>query len=185
MSNGANTSAQVLSRAAWAQLREDPAKAAGIAYVWLTAVGFAHLFGSGMAFGLNVIDLASPSDFLLAGLRDPVVTLLAALSGWGLYWLWGKSLRSVGARRALVPAMLALLVAGAWTSGWYRRSVVTGALQGIGPLRLAIAIDGQDGPLTGVKLAVATSEFWILGTMDEKTIILPKGSIKRVDVVPR
>src|SRR4051794_20773188 len=122
MSNeaSADTAGQTLIKAAWASVLEDPAKAAGIAYVWLTAVGFAHLFGSGMAFGLNVIDLASPSDFLLAGLRDPFVTLLAALSGWGLYSMWSKAISSRRARRTLLPVALVLLLAGALLSGCYR-----------------------------------------------------------------
>ena len=56
--------------AVWTRLQKDPAAASAVAYFWVIAVGFAHLFGSGMAFNLNVIDLASPSDFLVAGVRQ-------------------------------------------------------------------------------------------------------------------
>jgi hypothetical protein len=73
----------------WKKVRNQPATAAAMAYFWIVAVGFAHLLGSGLAFRINVIDLASPSDFLVAALRDPLVILLAALTGILLFKLWG------------------------------------------------------------------------------------------------
>ncbi len=171
----------VLLQSAWAEIKKEPGKLAAIAYVWLTAVGFAHLFGSGMAFGLNVIDLASPSDFLLAGVRDPFVTLLAAVTGWWLFSMWMKALRHSRPPRALLPIALGLLVLGAFCSGAYRRNVVTGVLKDVSllaPKDLTVTLDGGN-ELPGVRLAVATADFLILGAADGKTIILPKGSLKQ------
>lgn len=92
---GAATSAEKIEgpcdqtgKSAWASAPHDPTKVMAVGYVWLSVVGFVHLMGSGMAFDLNVIDLASASDFLVAGFRDPFVTVLAVASGFWLYRLW-------------------------------------------------------------------------------------------------
>jgi len=165
---------------------KEPAAFAGLAYFWLSAVGFACLFGKGMVFGINIIDLCSPSDFLVAGVRDPAVFVLASVTGWGLYRMWGKALKDARYPRSLFLTALALLVLGASLSGLYRYLVVFGPCRDWpgAPRALKVTTDSGE-PTDHVRLAVTTSEFLVFGTPKGKTIVLPKGSIKRIDVYDR
>jgi hypothetical protein len=174
----ATTGGRLLS-AAWSEILQEPTKLAGVAYLWFVAVGFAHLFGSGMAFDLNVIDLASPSDFLVSGLRNPFVIVLAAVTGWGLYTMWERARTNSRYRSALLPTAVALLIVGAICSGFYRHSVVRGYLQCIGPKNMEVEYDG--GSLKDFRLAVATADFLVFAN-DDQTVILSRASIKSMSL---
>ena len=105
--------------AAWKSLLAEPAKAVGLADFRLTAIGFARLFGTGIAFGFNPIDLAAPTDFLVAGLRDPLVVVASEPPQRTLYWIWGRGLAQKAWRRS--PAPVAVL--SSWSLLWVRGSI--------------------------------------------------------------
>ena len=152
--------------AVWTRLQKDPAAASAVAYFWVIAVGFAHLFGSGMAFNLNVIDLASPSDFLVAGVRDPLVTLLSSVSGVGLYLAIGNAVRN--ARAPAVPAAIAvaLLIGGAVLSFTYRWAVVFGPLwnRATTPAPVAVTLKGDvHETVQCARIGVTTANFIVFG----------------------
>ena len=163
-------------------LRQPPVLA-GLLYSWVTAVGFAHLFGTGLGIGVNVIDLASTSDFLTSGLRDPFVTLLALASGCGLFTALGIAVKRRSHGLPVFASALALLVAGAILSGWYRRSVTTGELaRHVGsPCPLEVTVQGVKEPLLG-RLGATTSDFLILVQDEARSVVLPRGNIQSMQV---
>lgn len=174
---------KAVSLAAWNKVREEPAQAAASAYFWLLAVGFAYLFGTGLAFDVNVIDFASASDFLVAGLRNPLVPLLAAVTGALLYAAWGHALGSFRALLRLAANAVLLLVAAAGLSYGYRSLVVFGAGKGLpgAPkmLRIRVSDDAADD-LCG-RIGVATSDFIVFGcdTPDAKiALVVARGQIR-------
>jgi hypothetical protein len=146
----------------WKKMREEPAQAAALAYFWLVCVGFAHLFGTGFAFDINVIDLASPADFLVAGLRDPFVTLMGAVTGLALYTLWGRWRGKV--HRLWLLAILAVLSLAlcAVLSAMYRHAVVAGParLRWGAPHPLKIA--KGDEIIDCARIGVTTSDFIVV-----------------------
>lgn len=170
------------------QILKDPSKAAGLAYLWLTAVGFTRIFGDGMSFGVNTVDLASPSDFLLAGLRDPMVGIAAAITGAGLFWMSGKGVTSRGWRIALGPTAVALLALGIYGSAAYRHAVVAGAWQnaGFAPLPSVVTLDhDHDGTLDTIpdlRLVLATADYFVFHRDPNETVILKKDSVKRIEL---
>jgi hypothetical protein len=177
----------------WGKVREEPAQAAALAYFWLIAVGFAHLFGSGMAFSINIIDLASPADFLVAGLRDPVVTFLAALTGLLLYTLWGRWLDNTRSLSWLAALAGALLILGACLSAAYRHAVVLGVLRTWpgAPQPLTITFKGEEGSgklVECARIGVVTADFIVLGidpcaaAGSGRRLIVARSEIKQFDV---
>ncbi len=175
---------------AWNKLREEPAQAAALAYFWLVAVGFSHLFGSGLAFEINIIDLASPGDFLVAGLRDPFITLLAGLTGLCLYSLWGRWLRSPGRMWFLALLVVVLLGVCAYLSGAYRHAVVAGAWRtwpgSPQPLTVTLSkgADGEPEVIECARIGVATADFIVFGTnpcstQGAKRIVVARSEIRR------
>lgn len=174
--------------AARQQILKDPSKAAGFAYLWLTAVGFTRVFGDGIHFGVNTVDLASPSDFLLAGLRDPIAAVAAAISGAGLYWMWGKGMTSRGWRIALGPTALALLAVGIYGSAAYRHAVVAGSWQNarFAPLPSVVTLDhDHDGTLdtiSDLRLVLSTADYFVFHRAPDETVILKKDSVKRIEL---
>lgn len=175
-----------LLRAAWRTILKDPAKAAALGYFWLTALGFCRIFGNGCAFGINAVDLASPSDFLVAGLRDPLVVLAAGISGAGLYWMWGKSLEDVRWRRALGPVIVALLALTVLGAGGYRYAVVAGPWNQsiLAPFPMSVTLDqlrdGQPVTMEGLRIVLGTSDCLIFHHEPNETIVLKKDTVKKM-----
>lgn len=193
------------------EILKEPSKAAAVAYLWLTAVGFARIFGIGWAFGVNAIDFTSPSDFLLAGVRDPFVGLAAAVSGAALFWMSGKGATRRGWRLAVVPTALVLLALGAFCSKAYRYAVVAGSWSDASsaPRPSTVTVDHEhDGTLdtiTCARLVLSTSDYLVFyrrhpdqtcadgqGPPEqatppptERTVIVPKESVKRIELTPR
>ncbi|MBC8140297.1 MAG: hypothetical protein H7Y38_02515, partial [Armatimonadetes bacterium] len=63
-------------------LRKDPALSFTLAYLFLTAIGIAYDWWFFLYFGVNVLEYADFSDFLLAAVREPVVILLTVVSAF-------------------------------------------------------------------------------------------------------
>lgn len=61
-------------------LRKDPALSFTFGYLFLTTVGIAYECWFFHYFGVNVLEYADFSDFLLAAVREPVVILLSVVS---------------------------------------------------------------------------------------------------------
>lgn len=121
------------------RMRREPALLFSVAYLLVSALGLWSSFWFYRGFELSILDYMQPSDFLVAGIRDPAYVLLLAL---GLLVVlvvsWPETLRMRNA------AKLEQLRARSWI--WrvlLRRSVLT-SWEGIG-LR----------PLTAMTLAVA------------------------------
>lgn len=121
------------------RMRREPALLFSVAYLLVSTLGLWCSFWFYRGFELSILDYMQPSDFLVAGIRDPAYVLLLAL---GLLVVlvvsWPETLRMRNA------AKLEQLRARSWI--WrvlLRRSVLT-SWEGIG-LR----------PLTAMTLAVA------------------------------
>jgi len=170
------------------EILKEPSKAAGVAYLWLTAVGFTRVFGGGMAFGVNTVDLASPSDFLLAGLRDPLVGVAAAISGAALFWMSGKGVKIPGYRYALAPVAVALLALGIFGSKVYRHAVVVGSWHDacFAPLPSTVTLDhDHDGTLdtiTEARLVLSTADYFVFHRPTNETLIVKKDSVTRIQL---
>lgn len=170
--------------AAWKHVLKEPAKVAALAYFWITAVGFARTFGNTMPFGINAIDLASPSDFLLAGLRDPLVVVVAAVSAVVLYMMWGKALTSQRWRRALGPSIVVILVISVFGSAWYRHRVIAGPWRdtSFAPLPMTVTFDGEQAAMTDLRLVATTAEFIIFYRTPGETVIVKRDTILRMEL---
>ena len=121
------------------RMRREPALLFSVAYLLVSALGLWSSFWFYRGFELSILDYMQPSDFLVAGIRDPAYVLLLAL---GLLVVlvasWPETLRMRNA------AKLEQLRGRSWI--WrvlLRRSFLT-SWEGIG-LR----------PLTAMTLAVA------------------------------
>lgn len=170
----------------WQSMHLEPGKWAALGYAWLSAVGFAHLFGNGIAFGVNIIDLATVNDFLVAGIRNPIVPILAGLTGWGLYGIWQAARDNPTLRFALVPTVLVLLALAALLSGAYRQSVVSGAMsdQSFAPRDLKVAVEpGVELP-SRLRLALATSDYLVFGDEDGESWVVARSAVRAMKVIP-
>ncbi|MBC7805492.1 MAG: hypothetical protein H7145_05010 [Akkermansiaceae bacterium] len=61
-------------------LRREPALGFTLAYLFLAAVGITYDFWFFLFFGVNVLNYADFSDFLLAAVREPLVMAFTVLS---------------------------------------------------------------------------------------------------------
>ena len=150
------------------------------------------MFGSGMAFGINAIDLSSPSDFLLAGFRDPALGAIAVIAGLGLYGLWGKGLTNRRYRLALAPTAMVFLMMVSAGSSVYRYAVVAGRWRdsSFGPLEMKVSLkkEGEGNGVTGVenvKLVLATAEFLVFHGDPDRTIVLRRDAVVRIEAKQR
>lgn len=74
----------------WTRLRREPSMLVTVAYLAVSFLGLWASYWFYRGFGLPILDCMQPSDYLVAGLRDPVYALLmlgsiaaALLLSWG------------------------------------------------------------------------------------------------------
>lgn len=165
-------------------VRDDPTRVLSLGYAWLTAVGFARLFGNGAEFGINAIEIASPSDFLVAGLRDPLAIVLAAMTGFGLFRLWSTFERKRNVGPLLTVAALLVLCLAASLSAAYRRAVITGPWRdaSFAPLLARVTI-GDSPTLEDLRIVFTTADFIVFYADGRKaTVVVARDEVKRVEL---
>jgi hypothetical protein len=70
-----------------------------VGYLALVVIGMFHTFALYFRFGINILEFAEPSDFLLAPVRDPlvmVITVVPVLLVWWYMvasWAWSERVR--------------------------------------------------------------------------------------------
>lgn len=189
-------------------LRADTGLALTLGYVMLTLVGMAYLARFYAAFQINIFDYADAGDFLLAGLRDPLVMVftLGPVPGAWLYmrlvgWFdrrtpvalrpmrWGNELWE----RTRRPLLLLLILT--WTTAAvlsYARTSARRVHEGHGKAVVVeymnTAVDTAGGP------GVPARPLFLLGTTARYVflfdparpgaIIVPVGNVARIIVAP-
>jgi hypothetical protein len=68
-----------------------------LAYLFLAGLGMLHRVLVLRKFGINVLDYAEPSDFLLAAFRDPLI-VLACIAPIPVVWLYYRGAQWIGKR---------------------------------------------------------------------------------------
>jgi hypothetical protein len=172
--------------AAWKLVKKDPSKAAAIAYLWLTAVGVGRLFGTGIAFGLNAVDWASPSDFLVAGIRDPIAAVLAAAALLFIAWLWHRGIREAKWRWLTAAAAAVLLLLAILGSSAYRWAAIVGPLKDRGgPTRMTVFVDKGEtrSGIPGLRIIGTTAGFALFyDEVNRRTLVLKRDTISRMEL---
>ena len=84
----ANEPAKQPARMPWRAWRQ-PAQMLSVAYLATSAVGLWSSYWFYKPFGVNILQFMEVTDFLAAGLRDPVylfIVLVAVVAGWVMTW---------------------------------------------------------------------------------------------------
>ena len=103
-------------------LRREPAVAITLAYLLVAMAGIFYNYWFYRAFGIPVLTLSQISDFLVAGLQQPMALVLV-LSTFPLCWLMDKvNARSRRKHLALIDELRALPTAGHWQA-WRLRAL--------------------------------------------------------------
>jgi hypothetical protein len=190
------------------RLKEEPGLSLTFGYIILTAIGVTYEYHLFRAFGLNILDYAEISDFLVAALKEPFVILLSVASlavlalavGLNLwfqkrshrYAAWNRRLTTSRPARLADALLMATIVAGYFYmfASLYadvaarRIKAGRGAVVTVEQTADARPADGVPGPKPA--LVGTTSRFLFLydhGT--RKTVVLPIDSIARIIVSPR
>ncbi len=71
-----------------------------VGYLALIAIGMFHTFAFYRRFGVNILDFAEPSDFLLAPVRDPLV-MVATVIPVLFIWAYFAAIERVGGRNRM------------------------------------------------------------------------------------
>jgi len=173
--------ARLLARL-WIHALKHPPILGGVMYAWLTAVGFAHLFGTGIGIGVNLVDLAATSDFLLSGLRNPIVTLLAIASGCGMFYAIGRAVTRRSSGILVFAGAVTLLVTCAVLAAGYRRSVTSGFLSHHwgAPCPMVVRLEG-DETWTG-RFGAATADFIVVVEDRHRSTVLPRSKTSEMKV---
>lgn len=181
-----------------------------VGYLLLVAIGMFHSLLGYRHFGINILDYAEASDFLLAPFHDPMVmlvTVLPALLAWGYLSFFGRmSERAAARRRAegkprawwessealqarvkpyvhLMPIALGLF----WvfvSASSYQRLNAYRAMRGEGT-NVAVELSGgtmEQGTATRPLVLIgATSRYVFLFRTEEwRTVIVPTESVQRI-----
>ncbi len=181
-----------------------------LGYLTMIAVGMFHNFALFYRFGINVLDFAEPSDFLLAPLRDPLVMVatilpavvifgsLISLQGWsdrqwrrrrgaGLPVAWWETNYETMPRARRFSRVSRVVAALLWvlaSSLWYERYAATRIMMGDG-LRVSVEtttnVTEQGTERRPVMLLGTTGRFvFLFRTEDWRTVILPAENILRI-----
>lgn len=181
-----------------------------LSYLALVAIGMFHSVLGYRHFGINILDYAEASDFLLAPFRDPmvmVVTVLPAVlafaylrffdrystrarekrraAGKALAW-WQSSEATVARTKPLLP-FLATGMAMLWvfvSADAYQRRLAAQAMRGEGQRVLVELTNGtNDGgtPRRPLVMVGATSRYFIFfRTADWQTEVMPTDNVLRI-----
>jgi hypothetical protein len=177
-----------------------------LGYLVLTAVGMLHTAWVFLYFRINILDFAEPSDFLLAFLRDPVVSVMTVLPAV-LSWLYirgsqrfakGLGKRSVRARAMSIRWIRIVGAQRYWRIVFWMRVVMVvlwaAAFQMHYSRVVALKIRSGEGkrvevqlvspPPAGARAALAASEPPILLGATGQYVFLYSPERKATDIVP-
>lgn len=181
-----------------------------LSYLALVAIGMFHSVLGYRHFGINILDYAEASDFLLAPFRDPmvmVVTVLPAILAWvyiqtldkvstrvrekrraagqGLAW-WESSDATMARTKPFMP-LIAFAMAMLWvfvSADAYQRILASRAMQGEGQNVVVELTNGTvDGgaPRRPLVMVGATSRYFIFfRTADWRTEVMPTDNVLRI-----
>ncbi len=181
-----------------------------LGYLALVAIGMFHSVLGYRHFGINILDYAEASDFLLAPFRDPmvmVVTVLPAVLAWaylrtidrystrtrerrraeGKVLAWWESSEATLARTKPLTPFITLAMAMFWvfmSASAYQRILATRAMRGEGH---NVVVELTNGTLDGgtprrpLVMVGATSRYFIFfRTADWRTEVMPTDNVLRV-----
>lgn len=181
-----------------------------LSYLALVAIGMFHSVLGYRHFGINILDYADASDFLLAPFRDPmvmVVTVLPAILAWaylrfvdrysararerrraaGKARAWWQSSDATLARTKPFLPLLAVGMAMLWvfvSADAYQRILAERAMRGEGHNVLVELTNGtRDGgtPRRPLVMVGATSRYVIFfRTADWQTEVMPTDNVLRI-----
>lgn len=181
-----------------------------LSYLALVAIGMFHSVLGYRHFGINILDYAEASDFLLAPFRDPmvmVVTVLPAVLAWaylrffdrystrvrerrraeGKARAWWESSDATLARTKPFMPLLAVGLATFWvfvSADAYQRILAARAMRGEGHnVLVELAIGTRDGgtPRRPLVMVGATSRYFIFfRTADWRTEVMPTDNVLRI-----
>lgn len=181
-----------------------------LSYLTLVAIGMFHSALGYRHFGINILDLAEASDFLLAPFRDPmvmVVTVLPAALAWvylrsadrlstrlrekrraeGKARAWWESSEATIARTKPLLPLLGIGMAMLWvyvSADAYQRILAAKAMRGEGRNVIVELTNGtREGgtPRRPLVMVGATSRYFIFfRTADWRTEVMPAGNILRI-----
>ncbi|MBA8883790.1 hypothetical protein [Dokdonella fugitiva] len=121
-SDGGESALQSMLPHVFDTLRREPAVAITLAYLLVAMAGIFYNYWFYRAFGIPVLTLSQISDFLVAGLQQPMALVLV-LSTFPLCWLMDKvNARSRRKHLALIRELRALPTAGHWQA-WRLRAL--------------------------------------------------------------
>jgi hypothetical protein len=181
-----------------------------LAYLSLVAIGMFHSALGYRHFGINILDYAEASDFLLAPFRDPVVMLVTVVPGI-LAWLYMRTFERMSERaqakrraegrprkwwessddfQARTKHFLPFLRVGLglfWvfvSADTYQRLSAYGAMRGQGNnVRVELtsgAIDGGTSTRPLVLIGATSRYLFLFRTSDWRTEILPAENVLRI-----
>jgi hypothetical protein len=181
-----------------------------LSYLALVAIGMFHSVLGYRHFGINILDYAEASDFLLAPFRDPmvmVVTVLPAVLAWlylraidrystrarekrraaGKERAWWESSEATLARTKPLLPFLAVGMAMIWvfvSADAYQRILAARAMRGEGQ---NVVVELTNGTLDGgtprrpLVMVGATSRYFIFfRTADWRTEVMPTDNVLRI-----
>ncbi|NIN66192.1 MAG: hypothetical protein GTO63_16160 [Anaerolineae bacterium] len=203
-----------LFRAIAKLFRKHPAIGLTLVYAQVSSMGVMYMWGLFRAFGINIMEFAEPGDFLLSGLKQPVVLTIALVGGASAYVLllldraapreWPRQLfpRAPGVIRRLLNVLLShrivtlLCILGYIFYFWLTPLEVGSFIstdrvrRGVGP-RVVVELTNAGDPTTPSKLEGqmfligTTSKFaFFYGREHEQTHIIPIANILRISGVP-
>jgi hypothetical protein len=187
--------------------REHPALLFTLGYLFLAAVGITYDFWLYRAFGVDILDYAEVSDFLLAAVREPMVVLLSVLSvgfilglqefhfrmwrrfawyrAWhGTRYRWQSRLNeNVVWVRITLTGLAVWYFFGLFAPGYAAR-VARAVAQGKGR-RVAVRLDSSPQQAAEFELIGTTTRFVIVFDREQKVArIFPLDGVAEITVVP-
>lgn len=181
-----------------------------VGYLVLVAIGMFHSVLGYRHFGVNILDYAEASDFLLAPFRDPmvlVVTVLPAVLAWGYLaagerWSrrlaerrraegkprgWWESSEAMQARLESLAPLLRFGLALFWvfvSASTYQRLVAYWAMRGEGTnvtVELGNGATERGTPTRPLVLVGATSRYlFLFRTESWETVVVPTENVQRI-----
>jgi hypothetical protein len=181
-----------------------------LSYLALVAIGMFHSVLGYRHFGINILDYAEASDFLLAPFRDPMVMVFTVVPGvfaWSYLrfverystrvrerrraagkqraW-WESSDRTLAHTKRFMP-FLTVAMALSWvfvSADFYQRRLAEQAMRGEGHNVVVELTDGtRDGgtPRRPLVMVGATSRYFIFfRTADWRTEVMPTDNVLRI-----